>query len=179
MRFEDEGEVEPERGRARGAYTGGYGEGEEMVGERGREGRKRGWKEKGKGKGRGEGRKGKEGRQGKARGGKNSRSLARLSWPRMQPGLALLAWSSLATAKPHSRSLILIFAVVTLLPLVLNQLSPHLRSFHLPIPCPAVTCPISPTSAHRTLFTQFILRRLFPYLPFSPSLLPTDMPDPA
>ena len=58
-------------------------------------------KEKGKGRGKGKGRK-KEGKQGKASGGKNSRSLARLSWPRMQAGLALLGRSSLATAKPHS-----------------------------------------------------------------------------
>ena len=58
-------------------------------------------KEKGKGRGKGKGRK-KEGKQGKASGGKNSRSLARLSWPRMQPGLALLGQSGLATAKPHS-----------------------------------------------------------------------------
>ena len=51
------------------------------------------------GKGGGEKR---EGRQGKASGGKNSRSLARLSWPRMQPRLALFGQSGLVTAKPHS-----------------------------------------------------------------------------
>jgi hypothetical protein len=47
------------------------------------EGRKRGKKEKGKGEREREGEGEKEGRQGKASGGKNSRSLARLSWPRM------------------------------------------------------------------------------------------------
>jgi hypothetical protein len=51
--------------------------------------------------GKGEGEK-REGRQGKASGGKNSRSLARLSWPRMQPRLALFGQSGLVTAKPHS-----------------------------------------------------------------------------
>ena len=71
------------------------------------EGRKRGkMKEKGKGEGeegRGAGREGKgreEARQ--VSGGKNSRSLARLSWPRMQSRLALLGRTGLATAKPHS-----------------------------------------------------------------------------
>ena len=65
---------------------------------------KRGMEGKGKGEeGRGAGREGKgreEARQ--VSGGKNSCSLARLSWPRMQSRLALLGQTGLATAKPHS-----------------------------------------------------------------------------
>ena len=68
------------------------------MGERGREGEEEGTREKRK-RERGKGRKEE---MGWASGGKNSRSLARLSWPRMQAGLALLGRSSLATAKPHS-----------------------------------------------------------------------------
>jgi hypothetical protein len=68
-------------------------------GKRGREGKGKGEGEGGRGAGReGEGRE--EARQ--VRGGKNSRSLARLSWPRMQSRLALLGQTGLATAKPHS-----------------------------------------------------------------------------
>lgn len=83
------------------------------MGERKRvmEGRKRGKREKGKGKGKG---RKKEGKQGKASGEKNSRSLARLSWPRLLVWLALLGvgqvWQRLSPILPFRlRSLILIF----------------------------------------------------------------------
>ena len=133
-------------------------------------GRKRGMKEKGKGKGKGRGKGGKE-EEGSKAGGTLFVAADAVSGGQ----------SSLATAKPHS-SLPLAVAdpnflqFLTLLPLVLNHLSPHLRSSRLPIPCPEVMCPISPTSAHRMIFTAFILRRLFPSLPLSPSLLPTIPP---
>lgn len=140
--------------------------------------------EEGKGKGEGEGEKeGREARQGKWR---EEFALARSIVVAAAAPLARFVGgrSGLATAKPHSSLPLAVadpyFSQTLLFSRLYSITSRYISDpLAFPLPCPAVTCPISPTSAHRMLFTAFILRRLFPSLPFSPSLLPTDMPDPA
>ena len=131
------------------------------------EGRKRGKKEKGKGKGKG--RRGKEGKARQVEGRIRARSLDCRGRGCSQVSLCWVSqvWQRLSPILPFRlRSLILIFCNRCSSPACTQSPLLHLRSSRLPMPRPAVTCPISPTSAHRMLFTAFILRRLFPSLAF-------------
>lgn len=74
----------------------------------------------------------------------------------MQTGLALLDRSGLATAKPHSSLPLVVADPNFSQSLHFSRLYSIISRYisdpsHLPIPCPEVTCPISPTSAHRML----------------------------
>jgi hypothetical protein len=134
VRFEDGGEVEPERGRTRGAYTGDVGKGD-GGGKRKSDGREEEGEEgKGKGKGEGEGEKGKEGKARQVEGRIRARSLdcrgrgcslVSLCWVSQ-------VWQRLSPILPFRlRSLILFFCNRCSSPACTQSAQLHLRSSRL------------------------------------------------